>query len=79
MVSLQSQGKARRDFGDRTERVRIGEIADERGKRIDLGRSKNPAERGPSLEKKIGGVAVISLKKFFELREWLHDSGGVSV
>src|ERR1700741_601286 len=74
---LQSQGKTSCDFGNRTERVGISKIADVRGERIDFGRRKNPAEHGPSVEKKMGGLAVVSFEEFFELRKWLDNRGGV--
>jgi hypothetical protein len=79
IVSLQSQGKTSRDFGNRTERVRIVEIAYVSGKRIDFARGKNLAKHGPSIEKKIGGIAVVSFEELFESRQWSHDSGGIGV
>src|ERR1700741_5261825 len=79
MVSLQSQGKTRNDFGKQTERVGIGKIADVSEKGVDFGWGQNLAEHRPGFEKEIRGIAVVGFKKFFEMGEWLDDSGGVGV
>ena len=77
--SLQSQGKTSCNFGDATERIRIGEVANVSGKRIDFRKGKNLAECRARFEKEIGSIAVVGFKEFFELRERLDDSGRVGV
>src|ERR1700741_1077673 len=79
MISLQSQGKTSNNFGNRTERIGIGKTADVSEKGVDFGWGKHLAQLWPGLEKEIRGIAVVGFKKFFEMGEWLDDSGGIGV
>src|SRR5580704_12717514 len=77
IVSLQFERQPSSDARKRLERVGVSEVADVSDEAANFCGSQDFAKIGSSIKDEIGSVAVVILKKPFQLGEGLHHDRGI--